>query len=867
MRIAHAADLHIRNLKYHYEYREVFNQFYESLKEEKVDCIILCGDIAHTKTQISPEFVSMASDLFRNLADIAPTYVILGNHDGNLRNNSREDALTPVVEALDHPRLVLIRNSEEALVGVERALRFKVNVLSVFDRKNWSTPSDPSAVNIALYHGALAGSKTDVGWVIDRNEDSLECFEGHDFIFLGDIHKRNQVLDDEGRVRYPGSLIQQNFGETNEKGYLLWNIENKDEYSCKHIRLNNPKPFVTIELTPKGRMPRRLKVPMGARLRLVSNNNLSLDRLRKAVDIAKVRFKPESISFLNRAAADKGNIDEDLAASLQKEDLRDIKIQEGLIEEYLKDYEVKEDILKKVKELNIKYNTLAQQDEDVSRNINWKLKKLAWDNLFNYGEGNAVDFENLYGTVGIFGKNYSGKSSVVDSLLFTLFNSTSKNERKNVNVINQNREAASGLVEIEIAGDTYIIQRDLEKYTKRLKGVVTTEARTNVEFVKHNMATGETTSLNGLTRIDTDKNIRRIFGTLEDFLSTSMSSQLDSLQFINEGSTRRKEILAKFLDLHIFDKKFKMAKEDATDLRGALKRLEGKEFDEEIEEAIEDLAANEAITKGKEQECERTKDDIVALKASVGEIEETINSIPAEIVDYVQINKNLRRNKKQLGAVLSLQDKEIFELSSKQDALVDIEKFLGEFDITLYNKKDEQLQDLREGLDQILDEIENLEREQKDIQSKTCLLKEVPCCPEFSNCKFINHAYKAMDKKEDIHKQVEDFLSKKENTEQEIEEIDPEQIQSIIEKYNQLETKKASTENDIVRVELGLEKRKQEISSLEQDIELAEERIKEYEENKEAIESLEELIKEKEEGSRLIKEAQEQLETCEKEVL
>ena len=76
MRIAHAADIHIRNLKYHYEYKEVFNQFYESLKEENVDCIVLCGDIAHTKTQISPEFVKMSSDLFRTLADIAPTYII-----------------------------------------------------------------------------------------------------------------------------------------------------------------------------------------------------------------------------------------------------------------------------------------------------------------------------------------------------------------------------------------------------------------------------------------------------------------------------------------------------------------------------------------------------------------------------------------------------------------------------------------------------------------------------------------------------------------------------------------------------------------------------------------------------------------------
>jgi hypothetical protein len=358
--------------------------------------------------------------------------------------------------------------------------------------------------------------------------------------FLGDIHKTNQSLDDDGKVRYPGSLVQQNFGETNDKGYLLWDIEDKNEYSCKHIRLTNPKPFITIELSPKGRMPRRLKIPLGARVRLVSNNNLSLDKLRKAVDVAKSRFRPESITFLNRAAGNKGNIDEDLAASLEKEDLRDIEVQEELIEEYLNDYECNDEVLKKVFKLNKKYNTLAEQDEDVSRNINWRLKKLAWDNLFNYGEGNAIDFENLRGTVGIFGKNYSGKSSVIDSLLFTLFNSTSKNERKNVNVINQNRESAGGLVEIEIANDTYIIQRDLEKYTKRLKGVETKEARTNVEFLKHNTGTGETTQLNGLTRNDTDKNVRRIFGSLEDFLLTSMSSQLDSLQFINEGSTRTK---------------------------------------------------------------------------------------------------------------------------------------------------------------------------------------------------------------------------------------------------------------------------------------------------------------------------------------
>ena len=45
--------------------------------------------------------------------------------------------------------------------------------------------------------------------------------------------------------------------------------------------------------------------------------------------------------------------------------------------------------------------------------------------------------------------------------------------------------------------------------------------------------------------METDYNIRKIFGTIDDFLLTSMASQLDSLSYLNEGSTKRKEILGK----------------------------------------------------------------------------------------------------------------------------------------------------------------------------------------------------------------------------------------------------------------------------------------------------------------------------------
>ena len=125
MKFAHIADTHIKNLKYHYEYRMVFKELYNKLREENVDYIIHCGDIAHTKTQLSPEFVELCSNFLSELASIAPTYLILGNHDGNLKNSSRQDAITPIVEALNNPNLFLLKESGEVNLNGN----FTLNVL------------------------------------------------------------------------------------------------------------------------------------------------------------------------------------------------------------------------------------------------------------------------------------------------------------------------------------------------------------------------------------------------------------------------------------------------------------------------------------------------------------------------------------------------------------------------------------------------------------------------------------------------------------------------------------------------------------------------------------------------------------------
>tara|TARA_Y100001938_G_scaffold73827_1_gene102263 strand:+ start:2095 stop:5256 length:3162 start_codon:yes stop_codon:yes gene_type:complete len=842
LKFAHIADTHIKNLKYHWEYNIIFDKIYETLREEKVDYIIHCGDIAHTKTQISPEFVEMCSAFLSNLADIAPTYVILGNHDGNLRNSSRQDAISPIAEALNHPNLHLLKNSGETNLDN----KFSLNVLSVFDEENWVEPSDKNKINIALYHGSISGVVTDTGWVMEHGEHPIGIFAGHDYGFLGDIHKTNQVLDQEGKIRYAGSTVQQNHGESNDKGFLLWNIQNKDSYSCRHVEIKNPKPFVTINLTPKGKMPRGTKIPNNCRLRLVSNNNLPLGVMRKAIEVAKRRFKPETVNFLNRAAGQRGSV-EDSTEGLEVEDLRNVEIQEKLIREYLEDFEVEEDLMKKVLDLNLRYNKIAEENEEVSRNVSWRLRSLEWDNLFNYGKGNSINFDNLEGIVGIFGKNFSGKSSIIDSLLYTIYNSTSKNDRKNLNIINQNTDGGNGKVKISIGDKDYYIERSSEKYIKKLKGETTLEAKTDVEFNCYDPYVDNIESQNGLTRNKTDKNIRKLFGTLDDFLCSSMASQLDSLTFIKEGSTKRKEILAKFLDLEFFETKYKLAKEDASDTKGALRKLDGRDFDAELEEAQENLESANGSLEKKKKSCESITENIKGCNRSILELDEKIKSIPAELIDVMKVQGELQDKK---GKVVSTSD-EIEELSKKRDAdrqtYQKILDFESEYDQKALFEKQETANELLEELTllekHLLDQEGELERNNKKIKMLAGHEYD-PDCKYCCENPFVKDAYTAKAKLPKTQGEVSRLHGSIEDLKDELKQIDPEEVEDHVNKYNALINRKNSLSNQITTYDLQIEKNESIIKSLMVEISAIEEKLSEYELNKETIENLESLNKE-----------------------
>ena len=65
--IHHLADVHIRNLKRHREYKQVFDTLYIQIKKQTDDSIIyIGGDICHAKTEMSPELIEMVSLFLTN---------------------------------------------------------------------------------------------------------------------------------------------------------------------------------------------------------------------------------------------------------------------------------------------------------------------------------------------------------------------------------------------------------------------------------------------------------------------------------------------------------------------------------------------------------------------------------------------------------------------------------------------------------------------------------------------------------------------------------------------------------------------------------------------------------------------------------
>ena len=633
--IHHISDIQIRNLKRHREYEEVFNGLYEEVKKYPDNAVAyIGGDIAHSKTEMSPELIDQLSRLFKNLSDIVPTIIIAGNHDCNLNNLNRLDCLTPIVENLNHSNLHYLKRT-----GIYTCADTDFIVWDVWDKekdyiKAKDVPGDRNKV--VLFHGTVDRSETDLGFKLP-SKVKMSMFKGYDLGLLGDIHKR-QHLNKEETISYCGSLVQQNHGEDIGKGYLLWDVpKRKSEY----IEIHNDFGYYTIDIQD-GKLPNLSDLPNKPRVRVRVSNT-------KPSQLKKLMTKVQKMAKIQESVITRVD-------GLSTDKIRDNKINIGdvnnpdyqydLISEYLKNnYIVDDDTMIKIKDVLKDLNSIIPE-ADIQRNVHWKLKRFEFDNMFSYGENNIVDFTKLNGIIGLFAPNATGKSALLDALSFCLFDTCSRAYKAD-NIINNSKSTLYCKVNFEIDGQDYFIER------RGKKNLRTGHVKVDVDFWMID-DTGEKLSLNGDQRRTTQVNIRKVIGGYDDFILTSMSSQNNSTVFIDKTQKERKELLSQFMGLKIFDTLYTQAAEDIKEVNTLLNDFKKADYDSELANITDELILLETKQKDFKKDERDLKKQIKQVLTEIKEETKRLKPVDSNIRDY----DTLQDEKKKLDGILYKVDEE-----------------------------------------------------------------------------------------------------------------------------------------------------------------------------------------------------------------
>ena len=725
-RIFHCSDIHIRNLKRHKEYKEVFIHLRKEIRARKTknSVIFVGGDIAHSKTDMSPELISLVSDFLKYLANIAPTIVIPGNHDANLANKSRMDVLSPIIDNLNHPKLHYIKQS-----GIYNIAGIDFVHMSVFDEhENYIKASESTAkCKVAMFHGPVNQSVTDVGYVVNNRSITLDLFEGYDAVLMGDIHKY-QILQKRNKkekrpiVLYPGSLIQQNHGETLKgHGMVIW-----DTATWKHefVEIGNEYGYYTLRVND-GIVPAVKDMPTRPRLRVMVSNTSNSDIKRVITDIKKI-YKVQEFTLIRTDTMTSSN------QSIQTNllfDLNDIDFQNKLIDDYIEDNGmlVDDETKSKIRDINRDLNTRLVE-ENIARNLTWVPHIFKFDNMFSYGEGNIIDFTKMSGMTGIFGPNAGGKSSIFDALSFCLFDKSSR-AFKAEKILNDRRNQFKCSLHFKIENTDYYIERTAKKNKKG------DHVKVNVEFWTIDADTGEKVSLNGEERRDTDRIIRQYVGSYEDFVLTSLSLQQNNALFIDKSQTERKDLLSKFLGLDVFDKLYNLAVEEIREKKYILRKFQKEDFTSDLAKLEMDIVKFGKADK--EQKTLRKSNNSVkiSLEKKIAALNIKLHNINDSILD---VDKLLIRKKTIIDNINLLKTQEDDIKLIIDDINITNKELVAEFDklqksniekeIIIYSKKETKYAEIVHEIDKLkisvsskLEKLKHLEKHKYDPNCKYCM--------------------------------------------------------------------------------------------------------------------------------------------------
>lgn len=657
-RIYHISDIHIRPLQRHDEFRQVFTELDEYLKNQDNNGIaVITGDTFDNKTVFRPETFKLCRDMFKMIASHMPLIIIAGNHDMMENNTNRLDAITPVVD--DIPNLHYLKYS-----GLYFCSRNNVciSVSSLYDKAFISHGDIVSSKHyrngyqyIALYHGTLNGAKTDTGYVATNGEAedepeatsrfrALSDFDGYDAVLLGDIHK-HQIMRPVPPVAYAGSLIQQNHGETLDgHGILLWtrteDPEGMSSWACELHNVHNKYGFVDIHCQDGQWINDDIVLPEHCYARLIIKNctETQIDLI-----VASLKRLCEHIQITKRQCVS-DNIEEfEIPPDIKrKEDELELIREQADIHHYDADQLVA---------LHQEYQKQLDIDPKNMSTAVWRPVLIEFKNMFGYGNNIINKMHFRKGTISISANNACGKTSIVNIILFAIFGRTPINPINNSNIRNgtcttydiiNNRED-SGYVKILLnhGGEYYVIERKTIRKSKSSDSAVLQKLH-RYDFTcsiwKSNIRGDKLENLSETRRNNNDTAIQELFGDINDFSLSNLLNKESSLDIVSMSQADQIRVLKRLFRLEVYDKYRELNKEKLQSLESEIKDIGT------IRKTLEPLV-NDQIT---DDLLDAKRQAIASAVSEAGDLEVTLNDYRSDQSEFQAMIEKYQSQVKQI---------------------------------------------------------------------------------------------------------------------------------------------------------------------------------------------------------------------------
>ena len=637
-KIYHISDIHIRNTEEHIKiYSHVFENLYKYLLDVKSEksLIVITGDILHNKDKLTTISETLCVDFLEKLSSLMTTIIIPGNHDFNEKANTKEDSLSTILYKRPFNNLYYLKYS-----GVYKFNNILFGFSSLIDNKIIkATDISEPGLKIALYHGAVANSKNSKGFEFSKN--SITIFDGYDLVLLGDIHYF-QYLNEEKTMAYASSLISQNFSETDSNhGVLVWDLNTKESV-YKPI----PNDYRYDEITIKdNKLMHNNKNISFENLKLPANGKLKINSLSSNIDFYNKTVFDIKSTYPNLNIVHNKLLTHNSPLENKTKNTNVVTLQSVVDNEVNK---LPEESRKYVEKVLLKEIKSAIQSVD--EKLNWRLLSLEFSNMFSYGPDNYIDFTKLTfdEITGLFGPNSIGKSSLIDILLFSLFDDYSRNYQEkhkllSGTIINTKEKLFSCKVSFCIDNTIYYIEKEGKRLGAKTEHTFDTFKFTNYDFYK--MESSNKVQLNGHDRLETLDKIKTLIGEYSDFCISSVclqSNQREKIDFFNMSSIEKKAFLNNRLKFDIFkniESKYKdLLKETKINLKNIEKLDEYQNYNHNIDEQINELeltiANYEQVKHQSEDELKLNNEQLNKLYKQLKQVDD---SLDCELLDKQEI--------------------------------------------------------------------------------------------------------------------------------------------------------------------------------------------------------------------------------------